>query len=85
MEDAHISQSPLKDKKNSLFAVFDGHGGAEVSTFVERHFITELQNNPNYAKQNYEQALKQTFLKMDTLIFSKEGKEEIVRIQKQMK
>ena len=47
MEDAHIATSPLSDKKNSLFAVFDGHGGtsfrltlgAEVSRFVERHFI----------------------------------------------
>jgi len=27
MEDAHITTSPLTDKKNSLFAVFDGHGG----------------------------------------------------------
>jgi len=34
MEDAHIAVSPLSDKKSSLFAVFDGHGGAEVSTFV---------------------------------------------------
>lgn len=47
MEDAHIAVSPLSDKKNSLFAIFDGHGGkyfkliqgAEVSKFVERHFI----------------------------------------------
>jgi serine/threonine protein phosphatase PrpC len=29
MEDAHISMSPLSDKKSSLFAVFDGHGGNE--------------------------------------------------------
>lgn len=27
MEDAHISVSPLSDKRSSLFAVFDGHGG----------------------------------------------------------
>jgi len=27
MEDAHITTSPLTDKNNSLFAVFDGHGG----------------------------------------------------------
>jgi serine/threonine protein phosphatase PrpC len=27
MEDGHIDQSPLSDKKNSLFGVFDGHGG----------------------------------------------------------
>lgn len=47
MEDAHIAVSPLTNPKHSLFAVFDGHGGiiyilmqgAEVSTFVERHFI----------------------------------------------
>jgi len=30
MEDAHISMSPLSDKKSSLFAVFDGHGGNEL-------------------------------------------------------
>jgi serine/threonine protein phosphatase PrpC len=30
MEDAHIAISPLTDKKNSLFAVFDGHGGILV-------------------------------------------------------
>ena len=47
MEDAHIALSPMTEKKNSLFAVFDGHGGnfvflnlgAEVSKFVERHFV----------------------------------------------
>jgi len=27
MEDAHLTVSPLSDKKNSLFAIFDGHGG----------------------------------------------------------
>lgn len=45
MEDAHIC-AQLSDKKSYLFAIFDGHGGnacpypgAEVSTFVERHFM----------------------------------------------
>lgn len=28
MEDAHISVSPLNNSKNSIFGVFDGHGGA---------------------------------------------------------
>lgn len=49
MEDAHIAVSPLSDKKSSLFAIFDGHGGklsnnlgAEVATFVEKHFVEEL-------------------------------------------
>lgn len=32
MEDAHISVSPLSDKKNSIFGVFDGHGGTSFYT-----------------------------------------------------
>jgi protein phosphatase 1G len=56
--------------------------GAEVSTFVERHFIEELESNPNYQKANFEQALRETFLKMDVLLASPSGKEEIIKIQK---
>jgi serine/threonine protein phosphatase PrpC len=26
----------------SLFAVFDGHGGAEVAKYVGNHFVAEL-------------------------------------------
>jgi serine/threonine protein phosphatase PrpC len=32
MEDAHLALSPLNGGKNSLFAVFDGHGG--ISFFI---------------------------------------------------
>ena len=31
MEDAHISYSPINNSKNSLFGVFDGHGGTLLS------------------------------------------------------
>ena len=55
MEDAHISYSPVGNTKNSLFGVFDGHGGtfsmslgAEVACFVEEHFLKEFENNKNY-------------------------------------
>jgi serine/threonine protein phosphatase PrpC len=48
MEDAHIA-TLLSDKKTHLFGIFDGHGGthtfnigAEVATFVHRHFVKEL-------------------------------------------
>ena len=37
MEDAHIV-NPNFTKDCSLFAVFDGHGGAEVSNFAAKHF-----------------------------------------------
>jgi len=42
--------------------------GAEVSTFVERHFIQELEANKNYQNKDYDKALKETFLKMDELL-----------------
>lgn len=29
------------------------NSGAEVSTFVERHFLTELLNNNNYQNKKY--------------------------------
>ena len=32
--------------------------GAEVSEFVERHFIEELEGNTNYKSMKYELALK---------------------------
>lgn len=46
-----------------------------MSTFVERHFVDELEANPNYKSMKYEQALKETFMRMDELIFSQAGKQ----------
>jgi hypothetical protein len=56
--------------------------GAEVSTFVERHFITELESNLFYQKKDYETALRETFMKMDVILASNSGKEEITKIQR---
>ena len=44
MEDAHISQSPLKDKKNSLFSVFDGHGGKYIYLFKALKSLLSLKD-----------------------------------------
>jgi hypothetical protein len=56
--------------------------GAEVSTFVERHFIKELESNPSYIKKDYETALRETFMNMDVMLASNSGKEEITKIQR---
>lgn len=64
MEDANISNATF-DKNISLFAVFDGHGGSEVAKYCEIHFGPELKSNHNYQNRNYEQALRETFLRMD--------------------
>ena len=56
-----------------------------MSTFVERHFVKELEANDNYKKELFKDALKETFLKMDVLLSSTEGKKEISEIQKEMR
>lgn len=44
MEDTHIANIDLGDD-TSVFGVFDGHGGTEVSMYVRDHFIDELKKN----------------------------------------
>lgn len=41
MEDSHIAELNIGDG-NSLFGVFDGHGGREVAKFVQNHFTKNL-------------------------------------------
>jgi hypothetical protein len=77
MEDAHILKSDFAPDC-SIFGVFDGHGGKEVSMYVEKHFIAELQKNPNFSAQKFEDALIQTFLKMDELMRTPEGQKEVL-------
>jgi len=72
MEDSHISEPHFTDNA-SLFAVFDGHGGAEVAKFCSKHFPPTLKANNNFIQGNYKAALEETFLKMDEMLLSSEG------------
>lgn len=74
MEDSHISM-PDFDENVSLFAVFDGHGGAEVAKFCAAQFGEELKANASYLAGDYPRALEQTFLKMDEILLGDEGME----------
>ena len=47
---------------NSVFAVFDGHGGEHVALFCKKHFVTLLKKKKTYKAKNYEKALEETFL-----------------------
>ena len=69
MEDAHIAELDIGDG-NSLFAVFDGHGGHEVAKFVQKHFTKNLMGCEAYKNKNYKLALENTFLKMDKLLLT---------------
>ena len=80
MEDAHLNQ--LNNNHYDIFGVFDGHGGKEVSQFVKNHFIQEFMNNQNTKYENIPNSLVETFLKMDELLKTKEGKEELYNLNK---
>lgn len=83
MEDAKIVNLNL-DTDTMLFGVFDGHGGKEVAEFVSKHFCIELINCRAYRAGNYEQALKDTFMRMDELLRTTEGLCEVIRIAKKL-
>jgi len=42
MEDSHLAEVLPQEPGTSLFAVFDGHGGAEVAKFCQVHLPAEL-------------------------------------------
>ena len=84
-EDAHVASISLGDKKNiDVFGVFDGHGGKEVSQFVSNHFTQELVSNKNL-EVDMPQALKETFLKMDEIMITEDGIEEIKKYARKSK
>lgn len=55
--------------------------GKEVAIFVKNHFIEELKKNENFSQGKMDIALKETFLKMDRLLQTPEGKIELKRIK----
>ena len=84
-EDAHLAEVSKGEKKDiDVFGVFDGHGGKEISKFVSNHFLDELVKNKNLAT-NMELALKETFIKMDEIMQTKESIEEIKKYSRQSK
>lgn len=76
MEDAHIAVTNLS-KSIHVFGVFDGHGGKEVAKFAENHFIAELTASQYFKEGNYEAALKYTFMKIDEMLDTEAGKNEL--------
>ena len=79
MEDAHISDGAF-DNDSALFAVFDGHGGAEVAKFCSKSFGNELKKTTEYKEGRYEAALKRAFLLMDEILVSPEGQKQIKQL-----
>lgn len=66
---------------NNLFLPFVI--GREVAAYASKHLPEELLKNPNYLSGKYEQALIDSFLKIDVMLDSEGGKQEIVALYKE--
>jgi len=85
MEDSHISDLNIANSNTSVFGVFDGHGGKEVAQWVKKKFTEELVKNKNFKSGNYQKALSETFMRMDSLMQEPTGKNELKEEAKKSK
>lgn len=70
-EDAHNTILDF-DTNTSLFAVFDGHGGAEVATYCSQNLPNFIKNTEAYKNGDLVKALTDAFLGFDASIATKE-------------
>uniref|UniRef100_A0A2A4JWY8 protein-serine/threonine phosphatase n=1 Tax=Heliothis virescens TaxID=7102 RepID=A0A2A4JWY8_HELVI len=70
-EDAHNTILEY-DSNTSLFAVYDGHGGAEVATYCSQNLPNFIKNTEAYKSGELTKALEDAFLGFDATIATKE-------------
>ncbi|CAG9585322.1 unnamed protein product [Danaus chrysippus] len=70
-EDAHNTILDF-DENTSLFAVYDGHGGAEVATYCSQNLPNFIKNTDAYKNGDMNKALTDAFLGFDATIATKE-------------
>ena len=79
-EDSHIAVE--LDERTLLFGVFDGHGGEEVARFCSNRIHKEIVKLPEYDAKQFDESLVCVFHRMDELLRTKEGLEELKRIKR---
>lgn len=80
-QDAHNCIAKF-DENSSLFAVYDGHGGAEVAIYLSRHLPDMLKACVAYKNGEFIKALEECYLKIDASIKTPEVLQEIQKIAK---
>ena len=83
MEDTAVAIKSLPQGE-SLFGIFDGHGGREVSQFCKEYLEGVLISQQSYKEKDYVTALTQSFIQLDERLATPEGQEEIVQIAREI-
>ena len=76
---------PNTDKKIDIFGLFSGEGGPEVAKYICNNFYDKLKSNNNFKEGKYPEALKETFIELDNSLNTEKGKQELNKIQKELK
>lgn len=77
-EDAHNAILDFDpETKTSFFAVYDGHGGAEVAVYCSKYLPEMLKSLPEYKSGDLVEALKTVFLKFDESLLSEQAQKEL--------
>ncbi|UJR13434.1 hypothetical protein I4U23_000448 [Adineta vaga] len=78
-EDAHNAILNFDDN-TSLFAVYDGHGGAEIAVYCSRYLPEFLKKLDSYRDGRLKDALIEGFLKFDTVLLDPNVKKILQKI-----
>lgn len=83
MEDTCYVNASLPQGE-AVFCVFDGHGGREIAAFCRMEFERTFTALEAYQARNYEQALRDCFVRLDELLTTIEGQNQVVEISNQI-
>jgi protein phosphatase 1G len=69
MEDSHFELLPFREREgDSLFGVFDGHGGSAVARFCSENFPTVLMRDEQFIAGDVKEGLRRTYLRLDEML-----------------
>lgn len=71
------------DKSVALFAVYDGHGGAEVAQYAAEK-LPSLVKNTLYDDQDYEKALIKAFMDFDDSLIETPIVEKLTTLREEL-
>ncbi|XP_028133743.1 probable protein phosphatase 2C T23F11.1 isoform X1 [Diabrotica virgifera virgifera] len=73
MEDSHTHILSLPDDPNAaFFAVYDGHGGAEIADYAGKHLHKFVVKRQEYKDGDIPEAMRQAFLELDAHMLEEE-------------
>lgn len=83
LQDAHSCVVDFDQEEGiSLFAVYDGHGGPEVSNYCAERLPKHIKASNLYQEGKLEEALRQSFLSFDASLKREEAKKRLGELAK---